>query len=166
MISIAKGEAPQALLDRATDATDELCKTYDADSAAFDSGALKLDVKSAVYGHQDVRNSLASSHHGKCAYWDGGWTCRVEQVAYGHIVRKPTWLYANGCDLPSMTWGVDPRKLPSMVQPSKARRETGGRTPSVNAHGVPDSLRIHTPPAFRDLLISMARSVPAMRAAA
>jgi hypothetical protein len=97
---------------------------------------------------------------------DGGWTCRVEQVAYGHIVRKPTWLYANGCDLPSLTWGVDPRKLPSMVQPSKARRETGGRTPSVNAHGVPDSLRIHTPPAFRDLLISMARSVPAMRAAA
>jgi hypothetical protein len=100
------------------------------------------------------------------ADWDGGWTCRVEQVAYGHIVRKPTWLYANGCDLPSLTWGVDPRKLPSMVQPSKARRETGGRTPSVNAHGVPDSLRIHTPPAFRDLLISMARSVPAMRAAA
>ncbi len=93
------------------------------------------------------------------ADWEGGWTCRVEQVAYGHIVRKPTWLYAARCDLPSLAWGVDPRKLPSMVQPSKARREQGGRTPSVNAHGVPDRLRIHTPEPFRDILLTMARSV-------
>lgn len=91
------------------------------------------------------------------ADWEGGWTCRVEQVAYGHIVRKPTWLYSVGCDLPSLIWGVDPRKLPSMVQPS-ASRVAAGRTPSVNAHGVPDRLRIHTPEPFRDMLLSMARS--------
>jgi len=100
------------------------------------------------------------------ADYEGGWTCRVEQVAYGHVVRKPTWLYAVGCVLPSLKWGVDPRKLPSMVQPSKARRETGNRTPSVNAHGVPDRLRRHTPEPFRDMLIQMARSVHALRAAA
>lgn len=97
------------------------------------------------------------------ADWHGGWTCRVEQVAYGHVVRKPTWLYAVGCDLPSLKWGVDPRKLPSMVQPSKARREAG-RTASVSAHGVPDRLRRATPDQFRDILIAMARSVYAMRA--
>lgn len=99
------------------------------------------------------------------ADWDGGWTCRVEQVAYGHVVRKPTWLFARGCDLPSLEWGIDPRKLPSMVQPSKSRI-AAGRTASVNAHGVPDRLRIHTPPAFRDLLIGMARSVQPERLAA
>lgn len=91
------------------------------------------------------------------ADWEGGWTCRVEQVAYGHVVRKSTWLYAAGCELPSLQWGVDPRKLPSMVQPSKAR-VAAGRTPSVNAHGVPDRLRVHTPAPFRDVLLGMARS--------
>lgn len=100
------------------------------------------------------------------ADFDGGWTCRVEQVAYGHVVRKPTWLYAVGCTLPSLKWGIDPRNLPSMVQPSKARRETGGRTPSINAHGVPDGLRRHTPPKFRDLLLSIARSAIAPAAVA
>lgn len=87
----------------------------------------------------------------------GGWTCRVEQVAYGHVVRKPTWLYAHSVDLPSLKWGVDPRKLPSMVQPSAARIASG-RTPSVNLHGIPDKLRVHTPPEFRDLLLSIART--------
>lgn len=91
------------------------------------------------------------------ADFEGGWTCCVEQVAYGHVVRKPTWLYAVGCEMPSLIWGVDPRKLPSMVQPSAAR-VAAGRTPSINAHGVPDRLRIHTPAPFRDLLIGMARS--------
>jgi hypothetical protein len=87
----------------------------------------------------------------------GGFTCRIEQIAYGHVVRKPTWLYAVGCELPELKWGVDPRVLPSMVQPSKARLEAG-RQASVNAHGVPDRLRISTPEPFRDLLIDMARS--------
>jgi hypothetical protein len=91
------------------------------------------------------------------ADFEGGWTCRVEQVAYGHMVRKPTWLYAHSVDLPSLKWGIDRRKLPSMVQPSAAR-VASGRTPSVSAHGIPDKLRIGTPPAFRDLLISIART--------
>ena len=99
------------------------------------------------------------------ADFEGGWTCRVEQIAYGHVVRKPTWLYAFGCEFPSLKWGVDPRKLPSMVQPSAAR-VASGRTPSVSAHGIPDSLRVRTPDKFRDLLIDMARSVYSQRIAA
>lgn len=91
------------------------------------------------------------------ADFHGGWTCRVEQVTYGHMARKPTWLYAVGCDLPSLRWGTDPRKLPSMVQPSR-KRIAEGRTPSVNAHGIPDKQRRATPIPFRDLLISIART--------
>ncbi len=87
----------------------------------------------------------------------GGRTCRVEQFAYGHLARKATWLYSFGCsNLPDLRWGIDPRKLPSMVQPSRARRETGGRTPSINAHGIPDRLRNATPLKFRDVLLSIA----------
>lgn len=99
------------------------------------------------------------------ADWDGGWTCHVEQVAYGHVVRKGTWLFARGVELPSLHWGRDPRKLPSMVQPSKGRIKEG-RTPSVSAHGVQDRLRRHTPNEFRDLLIGIARSAYALREAA
>lgn len=99
------------------------------------------------------------------ADFEGGWTCRVEQFAYGHVVRKATWLYAAHCDLPSLKWGVDPRKLPSMVQPSKGRIASG-RTPSVSAHGVADGLRIHTPELFRDLLVSIARTAKLERRAA
>jgi hypothetical protein len=87
----------------------------------------------------------------------GGWTCRVEQVAYGHAARKPTWLYVVGCKLTPLRWGADPRKLPAMVQPSKMRIGEG-RTPSVNQHGIADRLRNATPHAFRDLLLSIARS--------
>ena len=28
----------------------------------------------------------------------GGWCCYVEQGQYGHLGRKPTWLYAVGID--------------------------------------------------------------------
>ncbi len=41
----------------------------------------------------------------------GGWTCCVEQGHYGHLSRKATWLYAVGCDLPSLTWGKSPQKI-------------------------------------------------------
>ena len=37
---------------------------------------------------------------------DGGWSCHVEQGAYGHRAPKPTWLYAFGVTtLPTITWG-------------------------------------------------------------
>lgn len=91
------------------------------------------------------------------ADFEGGWTCRVEQIAYGHSVRKATWLYAAHCQLPQLAWGVDARKLPSMVQPSAARI-AAGRTPSVSAHGIRDKLRNATPLPFRDLLLSIART--------
>jgi len=99
------------------------------------------------------------------ADWQGGWTCRVEQFAYGHCVRKATWLYAAKTALPMLKWGVDPRKLPSMVQPSKGRI-AAGRTPSVSAHGIRDKLRNATPPAFRDVLLSIARTAPDQKATA
>lgn len=87
----------------------------------------------------------------------GGWTCRVEQIAYGHVVRKATWLYVAHCHLPRLIWGVDKRKLPSMAQPSKAR-VAAGRTVSLNSHGIRDDLRNATPAPFRDLLLSIART--------
>ena len=68
-----------------------------------------------------------------------GWTCCVEQGHYGHVAPKATWLYAVGCELPSLKWG--PSGVDGRVELQWSRD------------------RLATPPAFRDLLISMARSV-------
>ena len=75
------------------------------------------------------------------ADWYGGWTCHVEQGAHGHEFSKPTWLYAVGCDLPSLHWG------------SVGRTGVCRNTPSGSVR------RRVTPEPFRDLLLSMARSV-------
>jgi hypothetical protein len=87
----------------------------------------------------------------------GGWTCCVEQGRYGHYARKPTWLYAFGCDLPELDWGesepsYDPVVVARMgLKRAKRLGEVGARGGGTNS-----APRIGTPPAFRDLLISIA----------
>ena len=74
------------------------------------------------------------------ADWIGGWTCHVNQGHYGHRAKKPTWLYAHSSKIPSLKWG----------QSKSAMNHEGlgsGKVRSV------------TPVPFRDLLLSMARSV-------
>ena len=34
-----------------------------------------------------------------------GWCCHVEQGHYGHLSRKPTWLYAVRTERPRLIWG-------------------------------------------------------------
>lgn len=89
----------------------------------------------------------------------GGWTCCVEQGRYGHYARKPTWLYANGVELPELLWGRSEARLdPAVVARmglARAKRlgEVGAR-----GGGTDSTARIHTPEPFRDLLLSIARS--------
>lgn len=89
----------------------------------------------------------------------GGWTCCVEQRRYGHHARKPTLLYAVGCELPELEWGVGERQLdPAVVERMGLKRairlgEVGSRGGGMNS-----TARIYTPEPFRDLLISIART--------
>jgi hypothetical protein len=84
----------------------------------------------------------------------GGWACHVEQGRYGHPAKKATWLYAYGCDLPSLRWGstLDAEST-AMVS------WCGNRTKRM-----PDRPRLGqraasaTPHEFRDVLLAMARS--------
>jgi hypothetical protein len=89
----------------------------------------------------------------------GGWTCCVEQGRYGHYARKPTWLYAVGCDLPSLAWGRSEPQFPAWAveKHGLAYCKRAGEL-AFQGGGVNSTARIHTPPAFRDLLIGMARS--------
>lgn len=67
-----------------------------------------------------------------------GWTCQVDQGQYGHRAKKPTWLYAVRCDLPSLKWS-----------PSDG----------VILHRCSNKQRYVSPAPFHELLVAMARSV-------
>jgi hypothetical protein len=94
---------------------------------------------------------------------DNEWTCCVYQGNYGHLAGKPTWLYVSGVPreyLPELRWGkteqrIHPRAL-ELHGYEKARRI--GMMAMV---GGKDKTRIRnaTPPEFRDVLLSIARSV-------
>lgn len=91
------------------------------------------------------------------ADWFGGWTCCVEQGHFGHRSRKKTWLYANGVDLPSMAWGKSAAGVRMDAGfHSKEERRRASRLGTVSRLSRYE--RAATPLAFRDLLLSIART--------
>jgi hypothetical protein len=92
----------------------------------------------------------------------GGWTCYVEQGHYGHAARKPTWLYACLTDHPPLIWAKGEQKLPQWMI-DRYGYEKARRIGVVAMIGGKDKtkLRNATPPAFRDVLLSIARTVTA-----
>ncbi len=92
----------------------------------------------------------------------GGWTCCVEQGRYGHYAPKPTYLYAIGCQLPELEWGVYkvsdddfPKWAMEKYGREKCRRAGLLAFKGGNKNSSP---RISTPEKFRDLLISIAKT--------
>jgi hypothetical protein len=94
----------------------------------------------------------------------GGWTCCIEQGRYGHYARKPTLLYACHVALPELDWGIgEPRLDPAVVARMGLKRAKRLGEVGARGGGRDSAPRIGTPPAFRDLLLSIARTaqVPA-----
>lgn len=89
-----------------------------------------------------------------------GWTCYVEQGHYGHMSRKPTWLYAVRAKLPELNWSKGEQRLHPIALErygyEKARRI--GMTAMVGGKRKTE-IRNATPTEFRDILINIARSV-------
>ncbi len=89
----------------------------------------------------------------------GGWTCYVEQGHYGHQSRKPTWLYANGIELPELNWAMGRQRIPNwMIE--RYGYEKARRIGVVAMVGGKNKTRIRnaTPEPFRNLLLSMAKN--------
>jgi hypothetical protein len=125
-------------------------------------------LRSTLYAHgggvlEHPTDSRAWAAHGLIAPPRGGgwvsagdwlgWTCCVEQGHYGHRGRKATWLYAAHAMLPSLRWGPSEASVhvtPAPMAQAKSRA-------AVEYMGAQE--RRATPPAFRDLLLSMARCV-------
>lgn len=113
------------------------------------------------------------------ADFEGGWTCCIEQGAYGHRARKATWLYAHGVELPSLSWGSAPGEFVHLDEGFHSAEErqiwktTGQATPYIKravktgaCQRLSKNQRAATPLPFRDLLLSIARTAkPAAKAA-
>ncbi len=97
-----------------------------------------------------------------------GWTCCVDQGHYGHPAAKATWLYVAprrpeaALSLPSLRWGKC-REVRAVID--RQGGTTAQRVASRDAQRARGVLllsaraRSLTPPPFRDLLVSLARSV-------
>lgn len=89
----------------------------------------------------------------------GGWSCYVEQGHYGHLARKPTWLYACHTALPDLIWARGEQRLHPVALErygyAKARRigmmaMVGGKRKT--------EIRNATPEPFRGVLLAIART--------
>ncbi len=97
----------------------------------------------------------------------GGWTCCVEQGRYGHYARKPTLLYAVGCDLPELDWGIgEPRLDPAVIERMGLKRAKRLGEVGARGGGKDSAPRIGTPLPFRDLLLSIAATAQSKQEAA
>lgn len=89
----------------------------------------------------------------------GGWTCYVEQGAYGHLARKATWLYAVNCTLPELRWGRAPGDFVRLDQGYHSIEERKRAIKTGACRRLSKKQRAATPPEFRDVLLSIARTV-------
>lgn len=124
-------------------------------------GLLEHPWGSHAWAHFGL-NKPARSGGWIAADWEGGWTCCVEQGQYGHYARKPTMLYACKTDLPELLWGHTEAKLdPAVVLRMGLKRAKRLGEVGARGGGTDSTPRIHTPAAFRDLLLSIASSANA-----
>lgn len=80
---------------------------------------------------------------------EGDWITEVDQAAYGHRARKSTWLLYNGeTPPPSLNW-----------RDTRGTHQVGHFDQKLPVMGKREALA--TPPAFRDLLLSLARTAHA-----
>lgn len=132
-----------------------------ADDGCFASALLAVRTFGGVLEHpaySDAWTAFALPKPLKEGGWAqgacGGSSCYVEQGRYGHPAKKATWLYAFGIPtLPDLHWGHG-HKGSALVSWSRNHVPMCDERPRI---GKKNAAR--TPPAFRDALLNIARSV-------
>ena len=135
------------------------------DGGCFASALASVRRWGGVLEHPE--GSHAWPHHGLCAPpevgwgsadWVGGWTCSVEQGHFGHGARKVTWLYAVVPPelLPVLPWGRSEGAIvvpPPASEEERRRQRRRGKVELMSKKN-----RELTPPAFAEVLLSIART--------
>lgn len=136
------------------------------DGRCFESAVETLRIWGGVLEHPEASHAFAA--HGITRPAPTGWTkdpwgfvCQVEQGHYGHRARKKTWLYVVGVDmeyLPPLIWGPSQGERLDEGFHSKAERDAARAAGVLPRKRLSRAENIRTPIAFRDLLLSIARS--------
>ncbi len=114
-------------------------------------GVLEHPAQSLAWKHYDLPRP---SRNGWQGTFRGGWVTEVDQGRYGHRAKKSTWLYyvgpSFGLDFPQLDW----REAVSSAIVSGFLHRTG----TDETRRVRPREAAATPPAFRDVLLAMART--------
>lgn len=133
------------------------------DGGTFESALAAVRTYGGVLEHP--AHSLAWARYGLAepmrgggwtfAIGDDGATAYVEQGRYGMPVRKATWLYACGVDLPDLRWGYtnEPGLFKWHQRRDKLVDPRDDPRPRMRSE-----VSASTPIEFRDVLLDMARS--------
>lgn len=126
------------------------CFAAALDAVRTYGGVLEHPAYSAAFAaHGLPRPHVAGWQRTIC----GGWVAQVERHRYGHRADKLTWLYAYGVEPPPLKWGRNRGASSVAVSSCANNLRKHQRREFMHAKE-----RAATPPAFRDLLLSIARS--------
>ncbi len=128
-------------------------------------GVLEHPEASHAWGAFDLNRPSKRGGWRTADRW-GGFTCCVEQGHYGHRARKATWLYAvvpglHYDELSALAWFVwGPSRGERLDEGfhSKAERNAARAAGQKPRPRLSAAENLRTPPAFRDILLSIARS--------
>lgn len=134
------------------------------DGGAFASALAAVRRWGGVLEHPAFTNAwkahgLLRPSAGRWRFHRGDWVCEVWQSAYGHRARKRTWLlYCGSVAPPELNWErpAGTHQIGFHDQRGKARNK-----PTISGKAASA-----TPPAFREMLLSIARSANPQRQAA
>lgn len=130
---------------------DDGCFAYALAAVRCWGGVLEHPAESRAFKHHGVPEPRAGRWQRTI---DGDWVTEVSQAAYGHRARKRTWLIYHGAALPpALNW--------ARVAGTHQIGLFDVRRPQL-----PKAERAATPLAFRDLLLSIARTATIQQARA
>jgi hypothetical protein len=119
-------------------------------------GVLEQPAGSRLWKHCGLPIPFEAGEFGERDYDGWGFSIQVQQVSWGHVARKKTWLYLAGVDVNAMArtrlYGGEPTHWCSGGGTGRGKTPPGIKVCSAQQ-------RRRTPPAFAEWLVMLARSV-------
>ena len=132
------------------------------DNGCFEAALASVNRWGGVLEHPEgshawkVFGLAIPPRHGGWIRSGQGWTCCVEQGHYGHRGRKATWLYVRSDERPrELKWGPSEAKIRFDQGFHSTAERRASRTGACQRMSHKE--RAATQPAFRDVLLAIAR---------